>query len=160
MDGFDADLGVPEVLQLAYLREFVKSARFGHQLWNERVPTRFPFLEPRYVDLLLRLRTGERETPRVQHHLLRRLHPALFAVPDENTGTRIDAPPVWRRIVRFADRARIALFDSKVDANHGELVAWIHRMQPALEELVAQWGSDPLWDREHLAALVRVVRET
>jgi asparagine synthetase B (glutamine-hydrolysing) len=158
LEGFDRDLGVAEVLQLAYLREFVKAARYGHQIWNERVPTRFPFLEPRYVDLLLRVRAEDRLAPRVQHHLLERLSPALHALPDENTGTRIGASPLARRLVRLADQARIALFDSKVDANHGELAAWIRGMEPAPEELVTQWASDPLWDRAHLAGEVRVLR--
>lgn len=160
VEGFDGDLGAAEVLQLCYLREFVKSARLGHQLWNERVATRFPFLEPGYVDLLLRVRTEERMTPNVQHRFLAEIAPRLHEVPDENTGTRAGAPLVWRRLVRLGDVVRIALFDSKVDANHGDLLAWIARMEPAPDELVAQWGSDPRYDRDHLAALVRVVRQT
>jgi asparagine synthase (glutamine-hydrolysing) len=157
--GFDADLSVVEVLQLAYLGAFVRGARYGQRLWNDRVATRFPFIEPRYVDLLLRLRDEDRRAGTVQRAFLAKLSPRLYRLPDENTGTRLDAPVLVRRLVRAADVARIALFDSKATAHHVDLLAWIHGMDPTPEDLVAQWGDAALYDREALQAMVRVVRE-
>ena len=156
---FDPDLGVPEVLQLLYFDEFVKSARYGHQIWHERVPTRFPFMEPRFVDCLLRVRTEDRLEARFQLHVLERIHPALRRLPDENTGASADAPRAWTGLVRWADRARVALFDSKVGAHHGDLLGWVQRMDPPPEALVEESAADPLYDRSSLEALVRDVRD-
>jgi hypothetical protein len=155
---FDSDLGVPEVLQLLYFDEFVKSARYGHRIWNERVPTRFPFMEPRFVDCLLRVRTEDRLEPRLQLRILECIHPELRRLPDENTGASADAPRAWTGLVRWADRARVALFDSKVGAHHGDLLDWVHHMEPSPEALVEECRDDPLYDHGSLAALVRTVR--
>jgi hypothetical protein len=157
--GFDPDLGVPEVLQLLYFDEFVKSARYGHRIWHERVPTRFPFMEPRFVDCLLRVRTEDRSEARFQLHVLERIHPALRRLPDENTGAGAGAPRAWTGLVRWADRARIALLDSKVASHHGDLLGWVQRMDPPPEALLEESAGDPLYDRPGLEALVRLVRD-
>jgi len=158
LEAFDRDLGVPEVLQLLYFDEFVKSARYGHQIWNDRVPTRFPFMEPRFVDCLLRVRTEDRLEPRFQLGVLARIRPELRRLPDENTGASADAPRAWTGLVRWADRARVALFDSKVGAHHGDLLGWIQHMDPPPEALLEEHGDDPLYDRPSLEELIRVVR--
>jgi asparagine synthase (glutamine-hydrolysing) len=158
LDALDADLGVPEAMQVLYFDEFVKSARYGHRIWNERVPTRFPFMEPRFVDSLLRVRTEDRLEARFQLHALERIHPGLRRLPDENTGTSADAPRAWTALVRWADRARLALFGSTVEANHGDLLTWVQHMDPSPEALVEESGGDPLYDRASLEALVRDVR--
>jgi asparagine synthase (glutamine-hydrolysing) len=159
LDAFDPDLGVPEVMQLCYFDEFVKSARYGHRIWNERVPTRFPFMEPRFVDCLLRVRTEDRLEARFQLHALERIHPGLRRLPDENTGASADAPRAWTGLVRWADRARLALFGSQVEANHGDLLTWVQHMDPEPEALVEESSGDPLYDRSSLDEMVRSIRD-
>lgn len=160
LDAFDADLGVPEMLQLCYFDEFVKSASYGHLVWNERVPTRFPFIAPDYVDLLLRVRTEDRLQQRFQLHFLQRVDPALHALPDENVGAHAASPRLLVDVVRFVDRVRTALFASPVASHHGDLLAWMDRTEPSPEVFLAECRDDPFYDSEHLAEMVTVVHET
>ncbi|MEN8182353.1 MAG: hypothetical protein ABFS46_07440 [Myxococcota bacterium] len=155
---YDANLGVPEVLQLLYFDEFMKSARYGHQLWNERVAIRFPFADPAWVDALLGVRFQDRVQQRFQPAFLERVRPDLAALPDENTGTRAAASPRLQQLVRAMDLARIALLRSSVEANHGDLVAWLAGMQPSPEAVLEEAGHDPAFDSARVAELAASVR--
>ena len=154
----DADLGVPERLQVLYFREWVPSARYAHQIWNRRLPTRFPFIEPRFVDLLLRVRTEDRMEQRFQMHFLARIHPELHRLPDENTGASASASRVRVGLVRLADLARRALFDSPVEAGHGDRVGWLSHMEPRLEDVLADARSEPIYDHARLEEMARSLR--
>jgi asparagine synthase (glutamine-hydrolysing) len=158
LEAFDADLPVPEVLQLCYFDEFVKSASYGHLIWNKRLPTRVPFLDPHFVDLLLRVRTEDRMEQRFQWHFLQQIRPELYALPDENTGTRAGASRLWSHLIRLADRVRVGLLDSSVTSHHGDLLVRIHHMKPTAEEIVSG-NDDPIYDRESLLQMVTRVRK-
>lgn len=158
VDAVDDDLGVAEKLQVLYFREFVKSARYGHQIWNERVPTHFPFLDPSWVDGMLRVASAERYEQRFQVDFLDAVDPRLRALPDENTGAAAGAPRLWNDLVRAVDLVRIVLFDSKVEANHGDLLSWIHGMEPSPETIVQELAGDPFYDRDALVDMIAGVR--
>ena len=153
----EPDLGVPERLQVLYFREWVPSARYAHQIWNRRLPTRFPFIEPRFVDLLLRVRTEDRLEPRFQRHFLERISPELSRLPDENTGASAAASPLRVGLVRLADLARRVLVDSPVEAGHGDRVGWLTHMEPRLEDALAEARGETIYDHARLAALARSV---
>lgn len=159
LEAAPADLDAADAVQWLYLDDFPRSARYGHQLWNARVPTRFPFLHPAYVDLLLRVRNADRLEQRAQLHFLQRTNPLLYRMPDENTGTRADAHRLWSELVRIADKLRILLADSKVEAGHGDLLGWLQRMDPGPEHFVEEVRGLGLYDVESLLGLAREVRE-
>ena len=159
LESLDPDLDVPTTLQVLYFREFVKSARYGHQIWNERVPTRFPFLDPDFVDVLLRVRTEDRLEQAFQHDFLHHVAPELERVPDENTGVRSAAPKLWNGVVRLTDLMRVAFLGSRVAANHGDLMGWLEHMEPSLEAVLSEAAEDPWYDRNALVGMVAALRQ-
>ena len=66
----DKRLAPEEIVQICYLQEQVKVEKFSGHMWNQRLPTRFPFSYPRYVDLLLRVRPDDRMRQTFQIHVL------------------------------------------------------------------------------------------
>jgi asparagine synthase (glutamine-hydrolysing) len=154
------ELGPAEALQMLYLGEFLRSTRFGHELWNERVRTRFPFLYPPFLDALLRVRSRDRLEPLFQRRFLERVHGPLFRMPDENTGTRMDAGRGLKLLVRVADRAADLLRGGGVESGHGDLLAWLGGMRPSLEEVVEGCPDDGVFDRGALRERVARLRRT
>ena len=153
-----ADLGAPEALQAIYLREFLRSTRFGHQLWNERVDTRFPFVHPAFVDQLLRVRTEDRLVQRFQRRFLERIDPRLLRVADENTGTLTAAPLWWQRALRMADRIRTVLRGEGIETSHGDLLGWLTAAEPPLEQILEACPDDGVFDLQELRSMVSALR--
>jgi asparagine synthase (glutamine-hydrolysing) len=152
------EFGTPDALQLLYLEEFFRSTRYGHQLWNDRVPTRFPFAQPAFLDELLRVRTEDRLVQKFQMRFLERLHPALFHVPDENTGTRANAAPGWQRLVGAAGRIKTLLRGGGIESGHGDLLTWLTSTKPSFEEIIESCSDDGVFDRAQLRSMGAALR--
>jgi hypothetical protein len=158
VDALPAELGVADRLQALYLDENLRATRYGHWLWNQRLPTRFPFLQPDFVDLLLQVRNEDRTDPRFQVSFLQDVHPALARLPDENTGLAIDSSRLRRETARLIDRGRALLRRSGAHAGHSDLIEWVARTEPPAEELVAAARGSGLYDVARLERAVHHLR--
>lgn len=69
-------------------------------------------------------------------------------------------PRVRRGVHGQPRQARLVLFDSKLEANHGDLISWIDGMQPRASEIVHELGQDPLFEGRALAEMCEGVRRT
>jgi hypothetical protein len=150
----DGALTNDEIVQVCYLEEQVKVEKFSGCMWNARVPTRFPFSHPRYVDLLLRVRTADRLRQRFQVYLLERTRPELSRVPDANTGTRADAPAAITLLVRAAAKLRKELFRNRSLREHSDVLDSLGALAPPLDRVMLRDVDERLYDRAGLAELV------
>ena len=143
-----------EVVQLCYLHEQVKVEKYSGHMWNDRLPTRFPFSHPRYVDVLLRVPARERVQQAFQIHLLRQLRPDLYAVPDANTGVRVDAPRALQFVVRAITKIRRDVLRSRAVHEHADVSGWLGGVTPPIADVLSS-GTDPAWyDAGGLARVV------
>jgi asparagine synthase (glutamine-hydrolysing) len=149
-------LDAASIVQVVFLEEQVKVEKYSGHMWNARVRTRFPFSYPRYVDQVLRVPPGDRRQQTFQMHLLRRLQPVLYRVPDANTGVRVDAPAALRFAVRVLSKIRRDLLGSRRVQEHADVRGWIGMVVPPLGEALARDLDLTLYDRP---ALERVVAD-
>ena len=160
LDGLAPGLAPDQALQAMYIEELLdKVTKCSAVIWNDRVRTRFPFVFPPYVDLLLRTRTADRMTDNVQMRLLRRTAPFLFRFPNANTGLRVDAPGFLIIAGRTLDRARRALFMSRESLDHSDHEYWVGQMRPSPEEVLLDHSSNGLFDRAAIERLLRELRQ-
>jgi asparagine synthase (glutamine-hydrolysing) len=160
IEGMDAKLSAPEVMQVLYCEEFLsKVTPYSARIWNERLPLRFPFGYPPYLDALLRVRSEDRMRPLVQMDLLRRTSPDLFAFPDANTGARVDSPARWAKLLGLLEKARMVLTTSRAVRDHSDPLGWFTAMRPSAEELLLAGDSGGLFDRERLGSVLARARD-
>ena len=86
-------------------------------------------------------------------HLLRRLQPALYRVPDANTGVRVDAPEALRFLVRAIDKFRRDVLRSRGLQEHADVRGWIGAVGPSLPEVLLRDLDEALYDRAGIAHL-------
>ena len=147
-----------EIVQVCYLQEQVKIEKQSGAMWNQRVPTRFPFSYPRYVDLLLRVRTPDRLQQTFQIYLLQQTRPELYRMPDANTGTRADASKLLTFVVRAATKVRQELFGNRKLREHADLTGWMQHVDPPLAEVLLRDVDETIYDREGLSRLATEAR--
>lgn len=148
----DGEVTNEELVQLCYLHEQVKIEKHSGCMWNDHVRTRFPFSYPRYVDLLLGVPAADRIQQTFQIYALQKMRPALYDVPDANTGLRAGAPPLMRLLVRAAAKLRAKL-GNRVPAEHADVVGWIRFVDPPIGEALVQDADERLYDRAALSRL-------
>jgi hypothetical protein len=146
-------LAATEIVQVAYLEEQVKIEKYSGHMWNARLRTRFPFSYPRYVDLLLRVRPTDRIQQTFQMHLLRRMRPELYRVPDANTGVRVDAPAALRLVVRAVGKFRRVVLRSRGLQEHADVRGWIGAVRPPIGDVLLRDLDEGLYDRAGLGRL-------
>lgn len=152
----DPGLGSVEALQVLYIEELLgKVTKESALIWNDRVPTRFPFAYAPFVDLVLATRSEDRMVQRFQMDFLRRTARSLFQFPDANSGLRVDAPEVLRSAVKLADRARRVLTLGRRAQDHADPRTWIAGMQPGPETILD--GAGP-FDRGEVERLLELLR--
>jgi hypothetical protein len=155
----DAALSVEQTLQVLYIEEFLgKVTKCSAAVWNDRIPTRFPFAGPRYVDLLLRTRGADRIRQLFQMALLKRTSPALFRHPDANTGLRVDAPELANTAVEFIDRVRRFLVARKTTQDHSDQKYWVANMSEAPESVLLEGSGRALFDESATQRLLATLR--
>lgn len=152
-------LGVLEILQVLYIEELLqKVTKYSAVIWNDRIPTRFPFAFPRYLDLLLRTRSHDRMTQLFQMYQLKRTWRPLFSFPDANTGLRVDAPEVLNRAVAIVDKARRVLSTGHRACDHSNPRYWLSKMVPKPEDILFAHGNRT-FDAHAMGRLLRILRE-
>lgn len=152
-------LGVLEILQVLYIEELLqKVTKYSAVIWNDRIPTRFPFAFPKYLDLLLRTRSQDRMIQLFQMYQLKRTWRPLFAFPDANTGLRVDAPEVLNRTVAMVDKARRVLSSGQRACDHSNPRYWISKMDPKPEDILFAHGNRT-FDVGAMWRLLRTLRD-
>jgi asparagine synthase (glutamine-hydrolysing) len=150
----DKRLVPEEIVQICYLQEQVKVEKFSGHMWNQRLPTRFPFSYPRYVDLLLRVRSDDRMRQTFQIHVLHEIAPRLYRVPDANTGVRVDAPRALQLLVRGVSKIRRDVLKSRSVGEHADVRGWMGAVVPPPAEVLLHDLDDRLYDPAGVRALV------
>ena len=147
IDAIDPAFTPAMVMLVLYVEEFVsKITPSSAKVWNQSLPTRFPFAYPPFVDTLLRVRSEDKMQQRFQMDLLKGLSPELFRFPDANTGTRVDAPVWLSRLLDLSDKARRVLFASQTTLDHSDRPTWFTRMRPSAEELLLSDDARQVFD--------------
>ena len=144
-----------DVVQCYFLKHAIAVERYSALIWNDRVPTHFPFASPAYVDALLEVRTEDRLEQHFQMAFLRTLAPELYDFPDANTGLHITAPAWRKKIHWFVEKVQVKLFQRKYLLEHGDFPAWMSNMVPSPEELLLQDVDGSRFDGEKLAEVVK-----
>ncbi|MBW2316657.1 MAG: hypothetical protein JRH10_21040 [Deltaproteobacteria bacterium] len=148
VDGVDPAFDAARVMQVLYFEEFMaKVTKWSARVWNDRLPTRFPFAYPRYVDALLRVRSEDRLTQPSQMDILRRTAPELFRFPDGNTGARVDSPRWLIQALTLANKVRTVLTASRKTLDHSDRLTWLAGMKPSAREILFDESAADLFDR-------------
>jgi len=78
-----------------YIKEHIRRQVVASlEIFRSRIEVRLPYVDEDYVKLLLRLPVSRRNRGEIHYALIRRCMPALMRIPDSNTGTLPDAPPL------------------------------------------------------------------
>lgn len=127
------DINASGWLQHLYIDEHLsKVASTSAQIWNEHIPTYFPFSYPPFVDLLLRVRVEDKMKLDFPKYVLQKLNPKLAQYPDANTGTRIGAPWIMIELIHIYNGILHRLFGNKKRYDHMDVVSWLKNMSPSL----------------------------
>ncbi|MBL8481908.1 MAG: hypothetical protein JNJ60_06930, partial [Rhodocyclaceae bacterium] len=131
IDAVPAGSALSTVLQCLYFDEFLgKVSVASGLLWNDHLPTAFPFSYPPFVDLLLSVKPEDRAQFRFPRHFLARTHKGLAAYPDSNTGASIGASDTTIFLVHLRDWLRKKLFGSRLLFDHMDVPTWLDGLQP------------------------------
>lgn len=155
----DPGLTTDQTLQVIYLEELLfKVFKCSSQIWNDQIPTRFPFAHPDYIDLLLRTKSSDRIKQKFQMLLLKRTHKPLYDYPDANTGLNVNAPKALNRVAHIFDRLRGIFTSSPVALDHQNQTFWITHMSTPPEEVLLDKGAFGLFDESEVSRLLGVLR--
>lgn len=100
------------------------------------VETRLPYLDNELVDLLLACPVEVRLGETIQRHILRRRRPEFLAVPNVNTGTRVGAGRVARRLASLRQRV-LAKLQVRGYQPYEKMGLWLRReLRPLVETLL------------------------
>lgn len=148
------------VLQMLYIEEFLgKVVKSSWQMWRQRTRTMFPFGYPPLVDLVLRVRAGDKTDNRFAIHLLKRLNKTLASYPDSNTGVRIGASRFQRELMHVFDYASKRLLPHKRGFEHQDFARWLSETPAGLERMFDDFhaATDAL-HMPHIRQLIRQCR--
>ncbi|MFT5432917.1 MAG: hypothetical protein ACI9OJ_003621, partial [Myxococcota bacterium] len=155
----DPGLTTDQTLQVMYLEEFLfKVFKSSSRIWNDQIPTRFPFAYPGFIDLLLRTKSSDRIRQKFQMMLLKRTHRPLFDYPDANTGLKVNAPKALNRVAHIFDRLRGIFTSSPMALDHTNQGYWITHMVPPPEEVLLNSDAFGLFDKSEVSRLLGVLR--
>jgi len=156
----DNRLTTAEIMQILYIEEYLqKVAKYSSYIWNDHVPTYFPFSYPQYVDKLLHLRTRDKIRQKFQIYLLKRTSPQLLRFPDANTGTRVSAPVLLNKIVHVTNWAAKKLFKSNILYDHMNFAGWINDMKPSAEEILLDSGEKWIYNQKNLTRIIQKTKK-
>ncbi len=155
IESLDESLTVSEIMQILYIEEFIsKVVKYSLYIWDDRLPTHFPFGYPKYIDLLLRVQPKDKMKQYFQMDLLKRTARELYEFPDANTGARVNAPELWNIVLRLADKVRRVLNVSKIALDHSDQLTWFALTKPSPEEILLKDNLDKMFDRHQLSKLL------
>ena len=151
---YPADLKVSGWLQHLYINEFLsKVTRYSGYIWNEHVPTHFPFSYPPFVDLLLRVRSTDKVGLRFPLYFLQQINTKLANFPDANTGTKIGASKILVELVHVRDWVSCRLFGSTLRYDHTDLASWLRYMEPPVTKRISDLLDDNNYNPQEIQKL-------
>lgn len=158
--GYQNDLDTAGVAQMLYIDEFLgKVVKSSARMWNQRLPTFFPFAYPPLVDLILQVRTEDKASSRFVRYLLNKVHLGLARFPDSNTGAPIGASWLRRESIHVADYVAKKIFASNRRAEHQDFSTWLSSMPSDLEHLFARLQDNHrLFDMTTIRHLINACR--
>lgn len=140
---YPQDIKASGWLQHLYIDEHLsKVASTSAQIWNEHLPTYFPFSYPPFVDLLLRVRAEDKIGLDFPQYVLQKLNPKLAQYPDANTGTRIGSSWVMIELIHIYNGVLHRLFGNKKRYDHTDVVSWLQNMKPSLSSRLSELNSN------------------
>jgi asparagine synthetase B (glutamine-hydrolysing) len=147
---FQGELDTAGVAQMLYIEEFLgKVVKSSSRMWNQRVPTFFPFAYPPLVDLILRVRTQDKASSRFVTYFLKKMHTGLARFPDSNTGAPIGASWLRRESIHVVDYIARKLFSTNRRAEHQDFSKWLssipggpNRLFDSLQESTSMFDMD------------------
>jgi hypothetical protein len=157
---YQNDLDTAGVAQMLYIDEFLgKVVKSSARMWNDRLPTFFPFAYPPLVDLILRVRTQDKCTSRFVTYFLKKVHAGLARFPDSNTGAPIGASWLRRESIHVADYIGKKIFSTNRRAEHQDFSTWLSSMPSDLDRLFDDLQQkNPLFDMVNIERLIRACR--
>ncbi|WP_190303144.1 asparagine synthase-related protein [Methylomonas rhizoryzae] len=154
LNAYPADIKVSGWLQQLYINEFLsKVSSCSANIWNEHVPTFFPFSYPPFVDLLLSVRPKDKVGLRFPGYFLQRINGKLANFPDANTGAQIGASKVLVELIHIRDGVSRRLFGNTARYDHMDLVTWLQRMTPPVTNRIADLLDDDIYDQQEVRTL-------
>jgi hypothetical protein len=161
-----------EALTAFYLEERLEQALASHALYGDGDRVAAPFADPLFLDALLHVRGQDRVRPALHQFFLRRLAPALLAIPDSNTALPAWAPGPLRDLGRTFQGAALRLGLGFAQA-HDDYCAKLRSIDPDVHTLLrrgrlladgvlCEEGIESLWrgveaGSEHTAATLQRV---
>ncbi|MCG7497283.1 asparagine synthase-related protein [Vibrio sp. Of7-15] len=150
---YPQDIKASGWLQNLYIDEHLsKVASTSAQIWNEHLPTYFPFSYPPFVDLLLRVRAEDKVKLDFPKYVLKKLNPILAQYPDANTGTKIGAPWLIIEMIHIYNGIFHRLFGNKKRYDHMDVVSWLQNMSPSLSSRLSHLNNS-LYDIQYINQL-------
>lgn len=157
---YQRNLDTAGVAQMLYIEEFLgKVVKSSARMWDQRLPTFFPFAYPPLVDLILRVRTQDKATSRFVTYFLKKIHTGLARFPDSNTGAPIGASWLRRESIHVADYLAKKVFATNRRAEHQDFSTWLSSMPSDLDHLFGRLQQEnALFDMATIQQLIRACR--
>ena len=159
IEGMPKALNAEDLAIAIYIEEYLNTvAKWSNFIWNGKIQTVFPFSYPPYLDMVLRLTLADKFEQKTQISFLQKTSRFLYEFPDSNTGTKVDAPQIWKQIVDISTRIKGKIFRTSDLYDHMDLISWIRNMSPTPEDMLLSETDDHFYDRKKLQQLIECAR--